>query len=150
LSIMALEQGKKLLIKILRDLASSQLESQGGLRSFGATLNSNREIQVLMPDSQFKSGTKTEELFRYWDKTLSEHSKSDTKTVGFVCTTLVHHSSLDFNQALYIKVEEPGISAEELLIPYKITGDATVSFGQALPVELGNLTFAIDSGDQQI
>ena len=64
-------ENKELLLRVVTQFAAFQLKKSGELMPFGATLNSSRKVELLMPES-IKQNVTIDELSTYWIRELGE------------------------------------------------------------------------------
>lgn len=114
------EEEKALLLRIVLRLARTQLEKQDGFIPFGATLGSNRDVQLLMPKSA-KGGTMTiEKVDTYWTKQMAAAIKAGN--VKALCTLADVREADDSGKlvpAIFIHIEHSTENAEDLLYRYE-------------------------------
>lgn len=124
----ALEK-KELLLRVVTKLAAVQLKEGNELMPFGATLNSTREVALLMPKSM-KQNVTTDELGRYWARELrATAEKSDSSTVCSCCAGLLPDESGAKVPGLLVHIEHAGAYSEDIFYPYSKEVDGTICFG---------------------
>ena len=108
---------KDLLIRVVRKLAITQL-IKGGFIPFGATLDSKRHVQLLMPKSMKKNTTR-DELQVYWARELKQAAASGAcKTVCWCADVRADSDGGALVPAVFVHIEHCDAYAEDIFYPY--------------------------------
>ena len=121
---------KELLLRVVTKFAAMRMEDSGLLMPFGATLNSTRKVNLLLP-KRMKPDVTTDELSRYWARELREAAeKSDSPTVCSCCAALIQSTDGSAVQMIFIHIEHAGTYSEDVFYPYRREMDGNISFGE--------------------
>ena len=122
-------ENKELLLRVVTKFAAKQLKNDDLLMPFGATLNSTRNVQLLMP-KRIKQNVTPDGLSRYWARELREASeKSDSPTVCSCCAGLFPHESGVTVPVVFVHIEHAGEYSEDFYYPYRKEIDGEICFG---------------------
>jgi hypothetical protein len=113
------QEEKNLCLLVITRLLPGRLQDDG-LYPFGATLGSNRNINLLVPTSMRKSPTR-DELESYWIKQLQESvtkSQGDCKAACFCMAVLIPATNGEMVPAVMVYLDHITASAEDIFYPY--------------------------------
>jgi hypothetical protein len=137
---MSVVDNKELLLRVVTKLAATQLKENDLLIPFGATLNSTRKVNLLLPKSM-KPNVTPDELSQYWAKELREAAeKSDSLTVCSCFAGFIPSADGSDLQMIFIHIEHAGAYSEDALYPYTREIDGNICFGER----------SINSADHQV
>ena len=123
-------ESKELLLRVVTKFAAMQLKENGELTPFGATLNSTRKVQLLMPKSM-KQNVTPDELSTYWASELrTAAEKSDSQTVCSCFAGLLPHESGPAVPVFLVHIEHAGAYSEDIFYPYRKEIDGNICFGE--------------------
>jgi hypothetical protein len=123
------QEEKELLLRVVTKLVRKQLE-KGGFIPYGATLGSNRDVQLLMPESMKRDMTR-DELDAYWVRTLRQAvGVGGYKTVCWCADVRVQAEDGTLLPAVLIHVEHADTFSEDILYLYRKDESSGVVFGE--------------------
>jgi hypothetical protein len=123
------QEEKELLLRVVTKLVRKQLE-KGGFIPYGATLGSNRDVQLLMPKSMTRDVTR-DELDAYWVRTLRQAvAAGECKTVCWCADVRVQAEDGTLLPAVLIHVEHADTFSEDILYPYRKDEGSRILFGE--------------------
>jgi len=136
------QEEKELLLRVVTKVAKKQLE-QGGFIPFGATLGSNRDVQLLMPKSM-KPNVTQDELDAYWVRTLRKAAAGgECKSVCSCADVRIQADDGTMVPALLIHVEHTDNLSEDILYPYEKDERLGIVFGELKSEETEHQIFPL-------
>lgn len=127
---MSVLEKKELLLRVVTKFAAMQLKETGQLMPFGATLNSTRKVELLMPKSM-KPDVTPDELSTYWARELrTAAERSDSPTVCSCAAGLLPHETGTGVLVFFIHIEHAGAYSEDIFYPYNKEMDGTIRLGE--------------------
>lgn len=125
------QEEKELLLRVVTKLVRKQLE-KGGFIPYGATLGSNREVQLLMPKSMKRDVTR-DELDAYWVQTIRQAvATGECKTACWCADVREKAEDGTLVPAVLIHVEHAETFSEDILYPYRKDENSGVVFGEPM------------------
>lgn len=125
---------KDLLLSVVTKFATMRIARDGFL-PFGAVLGSKRNVVMLMPKS-VKQNVSREELEAYWIKVVCEEAHTeDCTAICFCADVRVPNADSTHVPAVFVHIEQPAGSSEDMLYPYEKTPDGTVRLGKPTSVD---------------
>ena len=141
---MSASENKELLLRVVTKFAAMRLKENDLLMPFGATLNTTRKVELLMPKSM-KQNVTPEELSTYWAKELRKAAeKSDSPTVCSCCAGLVPEKSGSMVPVLFIHIEHAGEYSEDFFYPYRKEIDGEIWYGERATNPVDHQVFPIN------
>jgi len=132
---------KELLLRVVTKLAVTRLE-RGGFIPFGATLASDRNVKLLLPET-WKKNAKRDEVESYWSRELRQSCQEQGCSTACSCADVrVPAPDGAFTPGLLIHFEHAGLLAEDILYPYEKSDRNQVSLGPPTSVSTEPQIFA--------
>jgi hypothetical protein len=134
----------QLVLKIVLKYARTQLQEEGGFQAFGATLGSNRDVLMLLPESQ-PDDASFADVREHWYRALRKAiDDGGCRTVAWCCNVKAPGENDTRVPAVFVHVEHMEGQAWEMYFPFATDSDSTVLYGEQTELAVQSVLFVRD------
>ena len=134
----------QLVLKIVLKHARKQLEEEGGFQAFGATLGSDRDVLMLLPESQ-PDDADFADVREHWYRALRKAiDDGGCRTVAWCCNVKAPGENDTRVPAVLVHVEHVESHAWDMYFPFATDSASKVLYGEQTELAVNCVLFTPD------